>query len=140
MSDLSRPKPRPVPTPVSKPFWDALAQERVLLQRCDDCQAWVYYPRRRCPHCLSERVTWHEIAGRGSVFTFTITRQPTAPSFADETPQHLVVVELDEGVRVTGTLVAVSPAPGSVRIGARVEPVFDHGQDGMTLLRFRLVD
>jgi uncharacterized OB-fold protein len=138
MSDMTLPKPRPVPTPVSRPFWEGLNEERVVLQRCDDCNTWVYYPRVRCPRCLSDRLSWHEVSGRGTVFSFTVTHQPTAPPFADEMPQVLVIVELDEGVRVTSTL--VDPEPGKIRIGGRVEPVFDHGDDGNTLLRFRLTD
>jgi uncharacterized protein len=136
MTDLDLPKPRPVPTPVSQPFWDALHDERVILQRCDECAAWVYYPRARCPECLSDRLEWHEVSGGGTVFTFTVTHQPTAPAFADEMPQLIAVVELDEGVRLTSTL--VDAEPGAVHIGAHVVPVFDHGDDGLTLLRFRL--
>jgi uncharacterized OB-fold protein len=129
------PKPRPVPTPVSQPFWDALRDERVVLQRCDQCATWVYYPRRRCPHCLSERLTWTEVDGRGIVYTFTVAVAPTAPPFADEVPQLLAIVELTEGVRVSTTLVDVDPA--AIVIGMAVAPVFDHGDDGITLLRFR---
>ena len=44
------PKPRPVPTPTSRPFWDGLAAEEVRIQRCDDCGGWVFYPRSRCSH------------------------------------------------------------------------------------------
>jgi uncharacterized OB-fold protein len=61
--------------------------------------------------------------------------QATAPPFADEVPQLLVIVELDEGVRLSSTLVGIEP--GAITIGMRVEPVFDHGDDGTTLLRFR---
>ena len=129
------PKPRPMPTPVSQPFWDALRDERVALQRCDECATWVYYPRSRCPHCLSDRLTWADVDGRGAVYTFTVAVQPTAPPFADEVPQLLAVVELTEAVRVSTTLVDVDPA--AVAIGMAVAPVFDHGDDGITLLRFR---
>jgi uncharacterized OB-fold protein len=51
-------------------------------------------------------------------------------------PQAIAIVELDEGVHVTGTVVG---DPGALRIGAPVTPVFDHGDDDITLLRFRLV-
>jgi uncharacterized OB-fold protein len=129
------PKPRPVPTPVSQPFWDALRGERVALQRCDECATWVYYPRARCPHCLSDRLTWTDVDGRATVYTFTVAVQPTAPPFADEAPQLLAVVELTEGVHLSTTLVDVEPA--AVAIGMVVAPVFDHGDDGITLLRFR---
>jgi uncharacterized protein len=131
----TEPKPRPVPTPVSQPFWDALRDERIALQRCDECATWVYYPRARCPGCLSDRLTWTEVDGQGSVYTFTVALQPTAPPFADELPQLLAVVELNEGVRVSTTLVGVEP--DAVAIGMPVAPVFDHGDDGITLLRFR---
>jgi uncharacterized OB-fold protein len=120
---------------VSQPFWDALREERVMLQRCDECATWVYYPRVRCPHCLSDRLTWTEVDGRGTVYTFTVAVAPTAPPFADEVPQLLAVVELNEGVRVSTTLVDVDTA--AIAIGMAVAPVFDHGDDGITLLRFR---
>jgi uncharacterized OB-fold protein len=130
----SVPKPRPEPTPVSQRFWDALRHERIELQRCDDCGRWVYYPRSRCPACLSDRLTWTPVDGDGTIYTFTVAEQPTAPPFADEVPQLLAIVELSEGVRVSTTLVDVDP--GDLRVGMPVRPVFDHG-DGITLLRFR---
>jgi hypothetical protein len=129
------PKPRPQPTPVSQPFWDALREERVELQHCEDCDRWVYYPRSRCPACLSDRLTWTVVEGLGTVYTFTVAQQPTAPPFADEVPQLLAIVELAEGVRMSTTLVDVDPA--AIAIGMPVVAVFDHGDDGVTLLRFR---
>jgi uncharacterized OB-fold protein len=131
----SVPKPRPHPTPVSQPFWDALREERVALQRCDDCGRWVYYPRSRCPSCLSERLSWTDVDGLGTVYSFTVAEQATAPPFADEVPQLLAIVELAEGVRVSTTLVDVNA--GAITVGMPVAPVFDHGGDGITLLRYR---
>jgi uncharacterized OB-fold protein len=130
------PKPRPVPVPTSQPFWDALRDERVVIQRCAECSTWVHYPRVRCTACLSDRLEWHTVSGAGSIFTFTVTRQPSAVMFADEVPQIIAVIELDEGVHLTTTISDAEPA--AVRCGARVSPVFDHGSDGTTLLRYRL--
>jgi uncharacterized OB-fold protein len=53
----------------------------------------------------------------------------------DEVPQIVTVVELDEGVRLSTTLVDVDP--DAVRVGMAVTPAFDHGADGTTLLRYR---
>lgn len=133
-------KPRPEPTPVSQPFWDALREERVELQRCDDCGRWVHYPRSRCPACLSDRLTWTAVEGVGTVYTFTVAEQPTAPPFADEVPQLLAIVELTEGVRLSTTLVDVDR--DAITVGMPVAPVFDHAAndddgDHVTLLRFR---
>jgi uncharacterized protein len=141
MSDLGYqktelPKPRPLPTPTSQPFWDALDQDRVEIQRCAECEAWVYYPRSRCPECLSDQLVWTEIGGEGVIFTFTVTRQPTVPAFSDEVPQIIAVIELTEGVHVTSVIVDVEPE--RVSTGAAVVPVFEHGDDGRTLLKHRL--
>ena len=128
-------KPFPIPTPTSQPFWDGLAQGQVRIQQCDDCAAWIFYPRHLCPKCLSSDVSWKDISGEGQVYTFTIARRPTAPMFADEVPQKLAIIELDEGPRLTTTLVNVEPE--GIKVGMRVKPVFDtvDGAD-ITMLRY----
>lgn len=129
--------PRPTVTPTAAPFWAALRQHRVELQRCLGCGSWVHYPRVRCPHCGGERLGFEAVADTGTVYTMTIARQPTAPHFAAEVPQVIAVVELDCGVRLSTTLVTAEPE--QVRLGDRVEAVYDDGADGITLLRFRPV-
>lgn len=132
------PKPRPIPTPTSQPYWDGLADDRLLVQQCRDCMAWVFYPRSRCTSCLSDHLEWKELSGRGTIFTFTVTAQPTVRMFSDEMPQLIAIVELDEGIRMTTTI--ASDDPSSLRVGAPVLPFFDHGPDGKTLLRFRIAE
>ena len=122
----------PVATPTSQPFWDALAERRVEIQHCDDCSSWVFYPRVRCAGCLSSALTWTEVSGEGTVYTFTVARQPTTLAFADVVIPIIAVVELDEGPRLTTSLESVDPA--DVRVGMRVQPVFVDAGD-MTLLR-----
>ena len=46
----------------------------------------------------------------------------------------IAVVELDDGPRVTTTIVGIDA--DDVQVGQRVRAVFDHGDDGITLLRF----
>jgi len=131
--DLVKPIPRPSTT--TRPFWDGLNERKVQIQRCDGCDSWVFYPRTRCPSCLSDLLIWREVSGRGVLYTYTLARQPTAPHFADETPQQLAVVELDEGVRMTSTLVNVEPS--DIVIGMRLQPYFDQVTDDVTLLRYQ---
>jgi uncharacterized protein len=132
--DVQLEKPLPLPTPVTRPFWEGLAEGCIRIQHCLDCGGWVFYPRSHCSHCLSERLEWREVSGAATLYTFTITRQPTAPFFADEVPQRLAVVELAEGVRMTSTLVNVADA--DIRVGMRLRPVFDRVSADVTMLRF----
>ena len=126
-------RPLPIPTPTSEPFWNGLANHQVTLQHCDDCDAWVFYPRSHCNNCLSPNLTWRQVSGNGTLYTFTIARRPTAPQFADHIPQLIAVVELDEGVRLNSVMVNI--APEALAVGMAVKPVF-HLQDGATLLYF----
>ena len=133
--DTELQKPLPAPTPVTRPFWNGLAEGRVLIQKCEDCGAWVFYPRGRCSSCLSDRLAWREVSGEGTLYTFTLARQPTAPHFAGESPQLIAVVELDEGVRLTTNLVHVQEP--DIRVGMRVKPWFDRISETVTLLKYQ---
>lgn len=129
--------PTPVPTPCSAPFWAALADDRIVVQRCDACGAWIHYPRVRCTTCWSDALSFHPVSGRAHLVTWTVSRRPSAPMFAGEVPQWLAVVELAEGVRLSSTLVGVDDDGPALHAGIALEPVFDHGADGATRLRFR---
>ena len=73
------------------------------------------------------------MTGNGSLYSYTVARRPTAPQFADDIPQLIVVVELDEGVRMNSVMVNI--ASEALIIGMAVRPVF-HRQDSATLLYF----
>ena len=57
----------PRPTPVSRPYWDACREGRLLLQRCDSCGKHQFYPRILCSHCGGSTLAWAEASGRGTV-------------------------------------------------------------------------
>ena len=127
--------PEPLVTPTSEPFWAGLREGRLLIQRCTGCGEYCFYPRVRCPACLSDGLEWRPIAVRGCVYTFAVCHIPTMSAFAGEAPQIVAVIELDAGPRLTSTI--VDAAPDAVEVGARVTGVFDT-ESAVPLLRFRL--
>lgn len=132
---MSNNKPMPVPTEISAPFWEGLKAQRLLIQQCNACDHWVFYPRRHCPSCLAHDLAWREVSGDASLYSFTIARVATLPDFADEMPQKLAVIELDEGVRINTTLVGLEE--DQICIGMRLKPVFaEVDAKGTRLLRF----
>jgi uncharacterized protein len=105
--------------PAAEAFWAAAREKRLTLPRCDDCGHWIWYPRSRCTACRSAAVTWTEVDGSGTVFTFTEVHRSFLP--APPAERYLVaIVALDAapGVRFVGNLVGVSAA--DVRIGMSV--------------------
>ena len=136
---MSNNKPMPVPTEISAPFWEGLKAERLLIQQCERCSHWVFYPRRHCPACFTHALTWREVSGGATLYSFTVTRIATLPDFADEMPQILAVVELDQGVRINTNLVGLDES--EVKVGMRLQPVFaEVDAKGNRLLRFTGLD
>jgi uncharacterized OB-fold protein len=134
-TDVTPPKPLPIATDISRPFWDGLREHRLRLQYSPSSQRWVFYPRSVAPGTLADDLEWRDASGDATLYTVSIAHRPTAPPWADSLPQFLAVVELAEGPRLSSELVGI--AVEDVRIGMPLTAVFDDvpGQD-VTLLKF----
>ncbi len=136
---MSNNKPMPVATQISAPFWEGLKARRLLIQQCNACAHWNFYPRRHCPVCLEHDLAWREVDGAATLYSYTVTRIATLPDFMDEMPQKLAVVELSEGVRINTNLVGLEE--NEIEIGMSLQPVFaEVDAKGTRLLRFTGVD
>ncbi len=125
----------PTPTPETKPYWDALKEHRLLIQRCKECQRAYFYPRPFCPRCFSFNVEWFEASGRGKLYSFVINHRP-APGFGPE-PYVIAVVELDEGPRMMTNLIDVEPDPDKISCDMPVRIVYEDVTAEVTLPKFR---
>ena len=128
-------KPLPTITGETLPFWDACRQGRLLLQRCGRCQEFQFYPRGICANCWCADVNWVEASGRGTVWTFTVTRLNRDPGFIQDVPYVLALVELDEGVKMFTNIVECNP--DDVVIGMTVEVTFVRATDQVTVPYFK---
>jgi uncharacterized OB-fold protein len=131
------PAPAPFVNPEVKQFWDATADGRLLLPRCQDCQAVIWFPRPFCPECASTNIDWFQASGRGTVYSYTVNRRGQAdmPDYRNAGVYVLAYVELEEGPRVMTNIVDCDP--DSVQIGQQVEVVFHDTGQGTALPRFR---
>lgn len=127
------PVPAPHPTLETAPFWDATAQGRLVLPRCNDCAFVIWYPRLWCPQCASTDVTWIPASGRGTIYSFSITRKGVG-AYRDAVPYVLAYVELEEGPRVMTNIVGCDPE--SLVVGQAVSVVFHDTGNGSALYRF----
>lgn len=125
------PDPAPLPTPLTAPFWNGLGEGRLRIQQCDACTRYVFYPRPVCPFCASERLTWRDCSGRGSLLSFTVNHRP-GPLFSSADPQIIALVTLDEGARVAGRFHGADPS--QLRLGMPVVAVLT--DEDSTMLRF----
>lgn len=133
MTDRQLPARAPQVSPETQAFWDATARGALLLKRCDACATVIWYPRELCPACGHTATTWFEASGRGTVYSFTVTRR--GGPFNAEGPYVLAYVELEEGPRVLTNVVGCDP--DEVAIGLAVTVTFDDTGEGSALYRFR---
>lgn len=129
--------PLPVPDGDSQPFWEGVARHELLIQHCDACQRYVFYPRSHCPHCFADSLSWAPAAGTGTIYSYTVVHQAYG-AFAGDVPFVVALVELQEGVRMMTRI--TGSAPEAVRIGAQVHVVFEQINDELTLPYFALTE
>jgi hypothetical protein len=94
----------PSPSGFSAEFYAHCARGELRFQRCSRCRTWRHPPRVACPKCGSEGWAWERSSGRGTLHSWTVTHQALAPGFADDVPYAVIVVELEEGVRLVSGL------------------------------------
>jgi uncharacterized OB-fold protein len=126
--------PLPIPGPDDAPYWRALEQGVLIIQRCSDCGTVRHPPRPRCGHCASAAHSWEAASGLGTVYSFTIVHHPPNPELVASVPYLVALIELDEGPRLVSNVVGVDP--DCVTIGQRVKVIFDPVGDAMVLPRF----
>src|SRR5215472_17094589 len=87
------PKLIPVPDALSKPFWDAVNQRRLLLQHCTQCDRLQYPPQQACQVCNSAAsLTWNEVAVRGHIATYIVIEDGRLNRCMPDQPYNLAMV------------------------------------------------
>lgn len=119
----------------NRPFFEGAQDGKLVLQHCESCGKVIYYPRIACPGCLSDQLTWKEVAGAGEIYSYSVVWRPKHPVFDPLVPIVLVAVRLDAGPMMITTLEDCEH--DQVEIGGRVEAVFRAVAGGPTLPRFR---
>lgn len=137
--------PAPVPSGdgLDSPFWEGLANNQLLLQRCRACRTWLWGPEFICHHCHSDDLTFEETTLEGIIYSHERVWHPVHPALKDQGPYIVVLVELPQAgnVRIVGNLLGDPRQP--ISIGARVRGVFEHHVDAtpaFTLLQWTVVD
>ena len=127
--------PVPVPTPDNQGFWEACSRHELVIQRCPQCDTLRHPPRPVCSTCHSDDIDWKRVSGLGTIYTYSITHQAVHPALRDRVPWNVIMVDLDEGVRMFSHLVDCPEE--KVSIGLRVEVTFEDVGEGISLPYFR---
>jgi len=134
------PKVIPVADPLSKPFWDAVNQKKLLLQFCSGCRRLQYPIRDRCADCGSaEKLGWKEVRGRGHISTYIIIEDGRLDRRMSDQPYNLALVTLDEDPGINFYANLPGTPVDKVPVGAPVEVVFEEVAPGQLIHEWRAV-
>jgi len=86
-----------------------------------------------CPQCNSVEKEWAAVSGKGIVYSWVTYHESPHPAF--KAPYSVVLVELEEGMRLVSNLVDVPH--DEIEFGMKVEVTFDKITDDITLPKFK---
>jgi uncharacterized OB-fold protein len=121
----------PVADELSERFWEGTAEGHFLVQRCQGTGRHQWYPRAHSIHDFHAAVDWIEATGRGRLYSFSVVYQTHTDI---KTPYVLAIIELEEGVHVSGNIVDVPIE--EIEIGMPLEVTFEPLAEGIMLPQF----
>lgn len=85
-------------------FFAAAQERRLVYRRCKVCGRGNHVPMTSCRFCASTDTEWHEAAGTGTLYSWTVVTHQVHPAYP--TPYTVAVVALDDApdVRLIGHL------------------------------------
>ena len=125
----------PEPTSATREYWDATAEERLVVPYCTDCGDYFFYPRGRCPVCTSPAIEHREATGRATLVTYTTIHRPPVAALREQAPYVNAIVELEEGVRMMANIEAESEA--DLEVGMPLEVTWAETDGEIKLPNFR---
>ncbi len=117
-------------------FWREISQRyKGIGDRCNNCGRIYFPPREICPECRREsyqRMEEHELKGTGEVVTYTEVHDPH-PQFKDLSPYIMAIIEMDEGVRLTGHIVDtdIEEVETGMKVEATLRELGEESPEGM---------
>jgi uncharacterized protein len=86
------------------PLWSGLRNGVLIIQKCECCGNFVYPPvEEMCAHC-DNAYTWHQASGTAKLWSWVTFHRTYYPGYPLEPPYTVLMVELEEGVRMLAAL------------------------------------
>jgi len=135
------PRPIPVPDEVSKPFWDACNEQRLIIQNCKSCDRMQYPPEKLCASCgSSEDLDWVEVSGKGRINGYAVVYDSRIRLWQTEQPYNIAVVELHEDPTITFFSNLAGVTVDDVPVGSEVQVHFEETENGQKIHEWHLVN
>ncbi len=128
------------PDELTKPFWDAANEGRLVIQNCKACDRLQHPPAPACDRCGSgDNLEWKQMSGRGKIYNYGVVYDCPIRLLQDDQPFNVAVITLDDDSDIQ----MYSHLPGTpvdeVPLGASVEVLFEATANGQKVPEWRVV-
>ena len=129
-----------VPDDITRPFFEAANEGRLVVQRCSSSPRLYFPPRPASEICgPGDHVVWEELSGRGTIYNYGVVYDCPVASLKEDLPFNLAVIQLEEdpGLLMFSHLPGVPP--DEVPVGAPVRVIFEETANGQKVPEWVLV-
>lgn len=134
-------RPIPVANDLTKPFWEAANQKKLVVQKCDNCGKLQYPPAQVCGSCRAdkEKLKWTEVAGKGHVDVGFTIRDSRIKGYREMQPINFAVITLDQEPLLNFLSNLPGTPAGTIPVGAAVEVIFEPVSPTQLIPEWRVV-
>ncbi|MER6816648.1 OB-fold domain-containing protein [Spirillospora sp. NPDC000708] len=108
-------------------FWTSGADGRLRFQECASCATLIHPPQPVCRHCRGTTMAERAVSGFATLIGFTVSHRFRVPGLPAPYVVAQVAIEEDPRVRLTTNVIGCDP--GDLRLGMRMEVVFENVED-----------
>jgi len=139
MTQVPQGKPLPEITDLTRPFWTATKNRKLVMQKCTKCMTFNFYPKPWCVECGCRAMEWTEVSTEGVVYSFTVahTVMMNYPAWKEDLPITIAIVDVDGAGRMYAQITDCPPE--KLRVGMRVKLHFSDMSAEITIPKFRPV-
>ena len=117
---------------LNRPFWEGMADNKLMIQKCTACGEYQFPPAAFCIHCHSDDVKWVEASGKAKLWsTVKFHKQYLKTQYPELF--RVGIAKLEEGP----TMFARMPVDPTPEFDEQLQAVFHKTEDGSYLLGFK---
>ena len=129
-----------VPDDLTRPFYEAANDGRLVVQNCTACDRLHFPPRVACDRCGSgDYLEWKQMSGRGTIYNYGVVYDCPVATLKEDLPFNLAAVMLDEDPGI----LMYSHLPGTpadeVPVGAAVQVIFEATANGQKVPEWQVI-
>ena len=129
-----------IPDELTKPFWEAANEGRLVIQNCAPCDRLQHPPQATCSGCDSgEGIEWKQMSGRGTIYNYCVVYDCPIRLLQEDQPFNLAVIMLEEDPGIQMYSVLPGTPVDDVPVGGAVEVIFEATANGQMVPEWQVV-